>query len=104
MAKWIPEMTSITRAMGANPTVISNWFNLLNKIMDTCHLLCFFLNLACQCFKGFCGWLLHTVNFKFLKGTYVQIFPGFVHTFGSFGHIFGLSFLGLNGSKILATF
>ena len=29
---------SIARAMGANPTVISNWFELLKKIMDTCNI------------------------------------------------------------------
>ena len=29
---------SIARAMGANPTVISNWFGLLKKIMDTCNI------------------------------------------------------------------
>ena len=29
---------SIARAMGANPTVITNWFELLKKIMDTCNI------------------------------------------------------------------
>ena len=29
---------SIARTMGANPTVISNWFELLKKIMDTCNM------------------------------------------------------------------
>ena len=29
-------------------------------------------------------------NFKIRRGTYVQIFPGFVHMYGCFGHHFWL--------------